>query len=66
MVESRRVGRKVLQKTLLNFGAIFSIPKVQWAEPVEIIQGKLAGIEFLFEPAAELVAPSSKVNRVSD
>ena len=54
MIESRRVGRKVQQKTLLNLGAIFSIPKAQWAEPVEIIEGNLAGIEFLFEPAAEL------------
>ena len=29
VVESRRVGRKVQQKTLLNLGAGFSIPKAQ-------------------------------------
>ena len=50
VVESRRVGRKVQQKTLLNLGASFSIPKAQWPELVEIIEAKLAGNEYLFEP----------------
>ena len=56
LVESRRVGRKVQQKTLLNLGAHFAIPKAQWAELVEIIEARLAGNEFLFEPAPELTA----------
>ena len=56
LVESRRVGRKVQQKTLLNLGASFSIPKAQWAELVEIILVNLAGNELRFEPTAELVA----------
>ena len=43
LVEGRRVGRKVQQKTLLNLGASFSIPKAQWPELVEIIEAKLAG-----------------------
>ena len=30
LVEGRRVGRKVQQKTLLNLGTGFSIPKAQW------------------------------------
>ena len=55
LVEGRRVGRKVQQKTLLNLGANFSIPKEQWPELVEIIKAKLAGNEFLFEPVLELV-----------
>ena len=34
----------------------FAIPKAQWAELVEIIEARLAGNEFLFEPAPELTA----------
>ena len=61
MVESRRVGRKVQQKTLLNLGASFSIPRAQWSELVEIIEAKLAGNEFLFEPAPELAAAAESI-----
>ena len=61
LVESLRVGRKVQQKTLLNLGAHFAIPKVQWAELVEIIEAKLAGNEFLFEPAPELTATAEAI-----
>ena len=49
------------QKTLLNFGASFAIPKAQWAEPVEIIKARLAGNELLFKPAAELVATAEAI-----
>ena len=42
LVESRRVGSKVQQKTLLNLGASFPIPKPQWAELVEIIEPKFS------------------------
>ena len=31
-------------------------PKAQWAELVEIIEARLTGNEFLFEPAPELTA----------
>ena len=61
LVESLRVGRKVQQKTLLNLGANFAIPKAQWAELVEIIEAKLAGNEFLFEPAPELTATAEAI-----
>ena len=61
LVESRRVGRKVQQKTLLNLGANFAIPKVQWAELVEIIEARLAGNEFLFEPAPELTTTAEAI-----
>ena len=61
VVESRRVGRKVQQKTLLNLGASFSIPKVQWPELVEIIETKFAGNEFLFAPASELAAAAESI-----
>ena len=61
LVESRRVGSKVQQKTLLNLGASFPIPKPQWAELVEIIEAKLAGNEFLFEPAPKLAAAAESI-----
>ena len=61
LVESRRVGSKVQQKTLLNLGASFLIPKPQWAELVEIIEAKLAGNEFLFEPAPKLAAAAESI-----
>ena len=61
VVESRRVGRKVQQKMLLNLGAGFSIPKAQWPELVEIIEAKLAGNEYLFEPAPELAAAAESI-----
>ena len=61
LVESRRVGSKVQLKTLLNLGASFSIPKAQWAELVEIIEAKLAGNEFLFEPTPELATAAERI-----
>ena len=61
LVESRRVGRKVQQKTLLNLGADFAIPKAHWAELVEIIKARLAGNEFLIEPAAELAVTAEVI-----
>ena len=61
LVESRRVGSKVQQKTLLNLGASFSIPKPQWAELFEIIEAKFAGNEFLFEPTPEMAAAAESI-----
>ena len=61
LVEGRRVGRKVQQKTLLNLGTGFSIPKAQWPELVEINEAKLAGNEYLFEPAPELAAAAESI-----
>ena len=61
MVESRRVGRKVQQKPLLNHGASFSTPKAQWAELDEIIGEKIAWNEYLFEPAPELAAAAERI-----
>ena len=49
------------QKTLLNLGASFPIPKPQWAELVEIIEAKLAGNEFLFELAPKLAAAAERI-----
>ena len=61
LVESRRVGGKVQQKTLLNLGASFAIPKAQWDELAEIIEAKLAGNEFLSEPAPELAETAETI-----
>ena len=49
------------QKTLLNLGASFPIPKPKWAELIETIEVKLAGNEFLFEPAPELAAAAESI-----
>ena len=59
--QTLRVGRKVQQKALLNLGANFAIPKAQWAELVETIEARLAGYEFLFEPAPELTATAEAI-----
>ena len=61
VVESRRVSRKVQQKTLLNLGASFSIPKAKWPELVKIIVSNLAWNEYLFEPAPELAATAESI-----
>ena len=55
------MATKVQQKTLLILGASFAIPKAQWAELVEIIEAKLAGNEFLFEPTPELAAAAESI-----
>ena len=49
------------QKTLLNLGANFPIPKDQWPELVEIIQAELAGKKFLFEPTPELAEAAKAI-----
>ena len=49
LVESRRVGDKVRQITLLNLGRHFALPKARWPE-------LCARIEQLLSPQAPLVA----------
>ena len=62
VVENYRVGRKVQpKKALLKLGTGIAFPKAQWAELVEINKARLAGNEFLFEPAAESVAAAETV-----
>ena len=56
LVENRRSGTKVQQKTLLNLRSNFPIPKDRWPELVEIIEAELARNQCLFDPNPELIA----------
>ncbi len=61
LVEGVRVGRKVRQKTLLNLGAAFPIPKAQWPELVALIQAGITGETSLFDPAPEVAAMADTI-----
>ena len=43
LVRSERVGRKVRQRTLLNLGTSFDLPREQWPELVSRIQNVMDG-----------------------
>jgi transposase len=50
LVESKRVGRKVSQHTLLNLGTNFDLPREAWPELCTRIEQILASQEPLFAP----------------
>ena len=53
LVRSERVGKKVHQRTLLNLGTNFSLPREQWPELVSRIQNVIYGqIEIVKTPQA--------------
>jgi transposase len=53
LVRSERVGKKVHQRTLLNLGTNFSLPREQWPELVSRIQNVIDGqIEIVKTPQA--------------
>ncbi len=53
LVRSERVGRKVRQRTLLNLGTSFDLPREQWPELVSRIQNVMDGqIEIVKIPQA--------------
>ena len=67
LVESKRIGDKVRQRTLLNLGSDFNLPKVQWSTLCIAIESCLSGqhtmvpfsddIMHLAEPIAASLAP---------
>ncbi len=61
LVESRMVDGKVQQKTLLNLGAHFPIPKPQWPLLVDLIETLMAGSRPLFDPDPALEAQAAKI-----
>ena len=63
LVENQRYGTKVKQKTLLNLGATFPIPKHRWPELVEIIEAELARNQSLFAPDPELAEAAEAIVR---
>jgi transposase len=53
LVRSERIGKKVRQRTLLNLGTNFSLPRAQWPELVSRIQNVIDGqIEIVKTPQA--------------
>ncbi len=49
LVESQRLGTKVKQRTLLNLGNDFSLPREQWAElsnRIEVVNGQQEDVRF--------------------
>ena len=61
LVENFRTGRKVQQKTPLNLGAAFPIPKSQWPELVELVQAGITGETPLFDPEPELATMADTI-----
>ena len=53
-VESKRIGKKVRQYTLLNIGANFSLPRDQWQSLCSRIQDIITGQKNLFEVNQEI------------
>jgi len=77
IVESRRVGRKVSQHTLLNLGANFDLPKEAWPELCTRIEQILNSEQALFtvDPAIEksaqhlysqIIARRGEIQKLSD
>ena len=54
LVESQRIGDKVRQKTLLNLGKNFSLPRQQWSQLCRRIDQVLAGQLSLLPPEEDL------------
>jgi len=54
LVESRRIGKKVSQHTLLNLGASFDLPKEDWPELCTRVEQLLKAEEPLFASAAAI------------
>ncbi|WP_457550985.1 IS1634 family transposase [Desulfobacula sp.] len=54
LVESERIGKKVRQRTLINMGNGFSLPRDQWGELASRIQEIIGGQHELFETSQEI------------
>jgi len=54
LVESERIGKKVRQRTLINLGTGFSLPRDQWADLASRIQEIIDGQHELFEVLQEI------------
>ncbi len=54
LVESERTEKGVRQRTIINLGTGFSLPREQWPELASRIQQIISGQELLFELAQEI------------
>ena len=63
LVENRREGGKVRQRTLLNLGANYALPRELWKPVARLTRSLLQGEAPLFEPEAAVVAEAEKLAR---
>ena len=63
LVKSVREGERLRQKTLLNLGCDFDVPKPHGRELVRIIKDKLSGMTARFDDDPELVSPAEPLVR---
>lgn len=63
LVEAARTGKRVQQKTLLNLGSQFTVPRERWRELVGIIKMQLDGRIPLLEPDPELAQVADGIVR---
>ena len=54
LVESERTGKGVRQRTLINLGTAFSLPREQWSELASRIEEIIHGQTPLFEPPKKI------------
>ncbi|WP_245620030.1 IS1634 family transposase [Desulfobacter vibrioformis] len=54
LVESERTEKGVRQRTILNLGTGFSLPREKWSEVVSRVQQIISGEELLFESSQEI------------
>ena len=66
LVESRRVGGKVRQVTLLNLGRQFPLPKARWPELCERISQLLGGQQSLMPASVISFRPEAASRRQSN
>ncbi len=63
LVHSERSGDKVQQKTLLNLGTDYRVPKENWKQVADLAEQLLDGQRPLFSPAADIMAAAEDLVR---
>jgi len=58
LVESNRTGKRVKQRTILNLGRDFSLPRDQWPDLVSRIEELVSGQKSLFPPSKNIEKPA--------
>ena len=61
LVRSVRSGNSVRQLTLLNLGAHFAVPQLQWPALCELIESIRSGRQFLLEPDPDLLRTAQQI-----
>ena len=61
LVLSQRIGDKVRQRTLLNLGTDYPVPKEKWREVAELAEALLHGRPPLLEAAPDVEAAAEDI-----